>query len=521
MIKHFITVCLVTLLTGLHSQSINISNGELFDGEPFMVVNSTNTSHIVIAWMGFDGLNLITMKLKISEDGGLTWSAPITLPHINTGYTCADPSMGYDNAGNLFIGYIDYNPFGTSGKAIVRKSTDGGYTWGDPVEVMDVFSDPGEAAVDRPWMVIDKSGTASDGNIYVTTKPAPWIPFPNRNYIIPSTDNGLSFNPWKYIDGPGGAIGDFIAAPMASPAVGIDGTFHCVYPSWDPAENLLPRFILASSEDAANTFTYQEVFEASGDFTNNDENAKIGYLLLASPVNTEHLMFVYILSTHGDMDILYRDTWNKGLSWSESIRVNDDPISNDVLQDLVWGDFDSDGDLILTWRDRRNAPDTGFATSSEIYGAILWKDALTFTSNFNVSGPAAGFDSVLYENGNDFMCVNLEQDTIYATWGDTRSGYLNIWFNKFAAGDAGNNSISLVAAENTTWININPNPAITFIQLESDCYTTYAIYDEQGKLSAYGGVSDKTILVENLPTGIYHLTLNGRECSSIGRFVKL
>jgi hypothetical protein len=52
MIKHFITVCLVTLLTGLHSQSINISNGELFDGEPFMVVNSTNTSHIVIAWMG-------------------------------------------------------------------------------------------------------------------------------------------------------------------------------------------------------------------------------------------------------------------------------------------------------------------------------------------------------------------------------------------------------------------------------------------------------------------------------------
>ena len=78
-----------------------------------------------------------------------------------------------------------------------------------------------------------------------------------------------------------------------------------------------------------------------------------------------------------------------------------------------------------------------------------------------------------------------------------------------------------MAAENTTWININPNPAGTFIQLESDCYTTYAIYDEQGKLSAYGVVSDKTILVENLPTGIYHLTLNGRECSSIGRFVKL
>ena len=185
--------------------------------------------------------------------GVLLLPYPISIPVILV--------QGYDNAGNLFLSYIDYNPFGTSGKAVVRKSTDGGYTWGEPVEVMDVFSDPGEAAVDRPWMVIDKSGTSTDGNIYITTKPAPWIPFPNRNYIIASTNNGLSFNPWKYIDGPGGAIGDFIAAPMASPAVGIDGTFHCVYPSWDPAENLLPRFILASSEDAANTFTYQEVLE--------------------------------------------------------------------------------------------------------------------------------------------------------------------------------------------------------------------------------------------------------------------
>jgi hypothetical protein len=98
---------------------------------------------------------------------------------------------------------------------------------------------------------------------------------------------------------------------MASPAVGLTAHFiafihHGIRPK------LTAEIYFSQFGDAANTFTYQEVFEASGDFTNNDENAKVGYLLLASPVNAEHLVFVYILSTHGDMDIFYRDTWNKG-----------------------------------------------------------------------------------------------------------------------------------------------------------------------------------------------------------------
>lgn len=198
--KPYLLISLLCLVHSLSAQITDISEGEIFDGEPFMVVNSTNTQHIVIMWMGFNGLDLVTIKLKISEDCGTSWSDEIVLPHTNPGYTAADPSMGYDSDGNLFICYIDYNPLGTAGKVITRKSADGGYTWSDPVPVIDVAADGSETPVDRPWMVIDRSATASDGNIYVTTKPAPWIPFPNRNYFIASTDYGASFGDWRYID---------------------------------------------------------------------------------------------------------------------------------------------------------------------------------------------------------------------------------------------------------------------------------------------------------------------------------
>ena len=519
--KPYLLISLLCLVHSLFAQITDISDGEIFDGEPFMVVNSTNTQHIVIMWMGFNGLDLVTMKLKISEDGGTSWSDEIVLPHTNPGYTAADPSMGYDSDGNLFICYIDYNPLGTAGKVITRKSADGGYTWSDPAPVIDVAADGSETPVDRPWMVIDRSGTASDGNIYVTTKPAPWIPFPNRNYFIASTDYGASFGDWRYIDTIGWQIGDFIAAPMASPAVGIDGTVFCIYPAWEPSENLLPRFILAQSTNAGNHFTYSEVFESYGDDTNVDTSAKVAYLLKTNPTDANKLVFAYILSSFGDMDIFIRTTTNKGVSWSAPIRVNDDAVGSGAMQELVWADYDSDGDLVVSWRDRRNSVDTGYATETEIYGAVWWKDSIGFGTNFKISELPAGFDSVLYGNGNDFMCVEMEQDTIYATWGDTKNGYLNIWFNKLAANNTGNTSIHLIGSESVEQVTLFPNPATNFISPKENKFNTYTIYDGQGKVVKSGKITDNKIDISHLLSGIYTIELQNYSSKAVEQFTKL
>ena len=91
---------------------------------------------------------------------------------------------------------------------------------------------------------------------------------------------------------------------------------------------------------------------------------------------------------------------NSGETWTDKIRVNDDAINSGAVQDMVWADFNTTGDLLITWRDRRNAPDTGYVTSSEFWAAVKWKDSIDFSPNFKLSDQLVAFDDVLKENGN-------------------------------------------------------------------------------------------------------------------------
>ncbi|MBP9221316.1 MAG: hypothetical protein KBF42_08025, partial [Chitinophagales bacterium] len=91
------------IFTSLFSQSTNISEGNIFDGEPYMLVNPQNQQHIIIVWMGFDGFELVKIKERVSFNGGNSWSDIIEIPHTTSGFTSADPSMDFDSDGNVFL----------------------------------------------------------------------------------------------------------------------------------------------------------------------------------------------------------------------------------------------------------------------------------------------------------------------------------------------------------------------------------------------------------------------------------
>jgi hypothetical protein len=77
--KKLLTLVLFTLLIQLGiSQPVNtdLSNGLIFDGEPYLAINPTNNQNIVAAWMGMkytSGLFRILIKTRASFDGGNTW----------------------------------------------------------------------------------------------------------------------------------------------------------------------------------------------------------------------------------------------------------------------------------------------------------------------------------------------------------------------------------------------------------------------------------------------------------------
>ena len=497
-------IVILSILLSSHwayTQNQNISNGNLFDGEPYLAVDPANSQHLVVAWMGYNPGTKAFIKTKVSFDGGQTWSAANDIPHTNPTYGSADPSMAFDNSGNLFLCFIDFDKDTDSGAVYVVKSTDGGLTWDNPVEVINANDDT-QKPIDRPWISIDRSGGANDGNIYVTTMPPKVfgnLPPPYHPYLTVSTDGGNTFNQWQYIDAPGWLAGNVIAQPMPTNCVAADGTFYAVYPSYVASQNPLPQFIIASSTDGGNTFSYHTVFSSSS--TVSDPMAKKGYLILADPTDANHLVFIYLGTTYGDIDVFMRESTDAGTTWTNPVRVNDDPISNDRMQDMLWGDFDTSGNLIIAWRDRRNGSSSGYETAYEIWGAYRSHNDTNFAANFTISDTLIPYDNILAYAGNDFMCVKLTDSKLNAVWGDTRNSSLNIWFQQTDINDI-ITGIEQVHSEEDPGVKIYPNPTSTIIFIEGEDIKNILLYNPEGKeINRYKN-TDK-IDISQLPAGSY------------------
>ncbi len=487
------------LITNLFGQNQNLSNGNVFDGEPFLTINPSNSQHMVVAWMGYIPYNYICIKTKVSFDAGQTWSAVNYIPHVNPAYGSADPSLAFDNSGNVFLSYIDYDTGIDSGAVYVAKSSDGGLTWGLPVEVINAYSDTGKYPIDRPWISIDRSGGINDGNIYINTMPpnvfGP-LPPPYHPYFMVSTNNGNTFNAWQYLDTINWLSGNIIQQPMATNCVTSSGVFHAVYPSYLPSQSLYARFIIASSVNAGNSFTYHTVLNSTQGIT--DSLPKKGYLICSNPTNPNHLAFFYLDIPHGDIDVFMKESFDGGVSWTNAVRINDDPLANNRMQDLLWADFDNDGDLVVSWRDRRNGTDSTYMTSSEIWGAVRNKDSSNFSPNFRISDTIVAYDSILAYAGNDFMCIKLVNDTLNAVWGDTRNGKLNIWFQRM---DMGGMILSqhLISSERIPEIKIFPNPATSNITIMGEKIVKVTLFNQNGKIvSIHQNLNDCKRLTINL-----------------------
>lgn len=501
--KYTITLILL-LINGISiSQNTNISNTNIFDGEPFMAIDPLNNQHIVAAWMGFQVGQNVAIKSSISNNGGVTWSAAQAIPHNFAGNTSADVSLQYDNSGNLFLCYIDYSSSDFSNGAImIRKSTDGGLSWGTAVEAISINDCPGKLCVDRPWMVIDVSGGVNDGTIYVTSMNADqptMISAPYNPYLTVSDDNGVSFSTPRFLDTTNFLSGNVITQPMPSPAIGQDGKFYAAYPSYETSQSPFAHIYLAESTTKGISLDHSNVLTIVSPGVS-DVYAKKGSLLIADKVSPNHLVFFALTEEEGDADVFYIETYD-GVYWTSPVRVNQDAVANGKMQDLVWADFNESGDLAVAWRDRRNASGSGYQTETEIYAAIRIKDSTVFEQDFKISSAQASHDVVLESAGNDFMNVRFLGDTMYAIWGDVRSGTLNIFFNKTNVLDQ-TSSVSIITEENP--LSIQPNPADKELKIDNfDEFESLTLYNVRGEL--IDTILTPVYKVENLPSGAYFI----------------
>ena len=462
-----------------------LSSAVTFDGEPYMAINPANHQNLVASWMGLKlsgGTFKIVVTIRSSFDGGNTWGTAVYLPHHASTYTSADVSMAFDKNGLLYLSYLDNDQAGHGGDYITR-STNGGLTWDTATEVIDISEAPSKAPLDRPWLVIDNSNTANSGTLYVTTKPAPYIAPPNRNYYKVSTDSGHTWSTLANVDGGNYLIGSVIAAPMAAPATTINGHFCAVYPSYLNSQNIYPAFYLATSKDKGQTFSYTTVIANAPSVV--DTNLKNGYHLAADPMDSNKMSMLVVDAASGDADISALHSNDGGQTWSSRVRVNDDSVGNGKDQDMVWSAYNEQGKLAVTWRDRRNSGTDGFWNAGyDFYYAISNDNGQTFSSNKLLSSQFIAFDSIISQNGNDFMSCAYLQDTLYTVWGDTRSGHMNIYFAKTIASIDSTVSITQLEGDEPQW-NIYPNPINKsfFINIKADMPDKQiSVYDAFGNL---------------------------------------
>tara|TARA_R110002072_G_scaffold303077_1_gene492889 strand:+ start:9694 stop:11244 length:1551 start_codon:yes stop_codon:yes gene_type:complete len=510
--RKFTALLILLVSLQINAQSnINVSNANFFEGEPFLAIDPANDQHLVAAWMGFKIGEAIVIKTNYSNDGGVTWSTPIPIAHEMAGNTSADVSIKYDGNGDLFMCYIDYENTNFSfGKIFIRKSIDGGVSWGNSIEAMDAIIDcPDKLCLDRPFMVIDQSN-----NIFITSGNAnqPSIVVPPYNpYFVVSTDGGATFSSPAVVDGPNFLAGNsLVTQPIPSPAIGSDGSFYAAYPSYVFTQNFNAQLLLAKSTNQGTNFTYSSIY--AGSDTESDPMAKKGFLLLADPNLPNHLLVFAILNFSGDADVYMLETTD-AVNWAAPVRINNDPVANGRMQDLVWADFNANGDLAVCWRDRRNGGTTGYQTETEIYASVRFKDSANFENDFVISSQLVSHDAVLEGSGNDFMNAQFVGDTLYAVWGDVRTGTLNIFINKTNVVD-GTSSLFEIAQE-TGIINIYPNPSSEWIRIDNfDKINDVKLLNSEGKFIQI--VKQESLDISKLAKGNYLIiySYKGKKFSS-------
>jgi hypothetical protein len=493
----------------VNAQNANVSNGVIFDGEPYLAINPNDSQHIVIAWMGWINLSdRFQIKTKASFDGGQTWSSAYALPHTQSGYSSADPCVEFNHLGDVFISYIDFT--GTTppvtGGIYLSKSTDGGLSWGAPTEVITTDYDGTKWPIDRPWMAIDRSSSPQQGNIYITSFNLNRTNPPYNPYLSVSTDNGNSFNT-RYVDTVGWLAGSLNPLPICFPTVSSSGVLYTSYPSYVVSQSVYTQAFLGVSDDGGNSISHKTII------TNNPPAelgnyplAKKGAPIICNPSDALHLAYVFLSGETGDLDVYLTETYDAGDNWSAPIRVNDDPIMNNRMQDLVWADFDNDGDLVISWRDRRNGLDSTYQANTEIWAAFRAKDSTDFQPNFQLTDQSIPHDTDLEEAGNDFMCVKLQNDTLNAAWGDARDGEINIWFQQMATNGTVLN-VQQIASEEIPEVFIYPNPTTSIVNIENKSLQKVIVYDINGKIIMTrlneNGLDKIEISLKHFPIGTY------------------
>ncbi len=409
-------------------QNINVSQRLGNESEEAVAINPTNPQNIVIFTNIAEGVN--GMFLAVTFDGGKTWNRRIVGQNDVLGDTCCDPSLSFDEYGNLFMTYL-YN---VDIAVPVALSTDGGLTF----TVIANVANPGGGTptkgsrndrglfrfVDQPtivaghgevWVIFNAGGPMFATGAAVTGLGQVGSFFAGE--VVPNTNN------CTYGDiaiGPQGQIMQVCALTESGQGGGK------LYVNVDP-DGLGPQGFGGGVFVAATHVGGFDFIPAQPD-RSIDAEPGLAWDRSGGPHNGRvYLVYTLEVKNESDnMDILVQHSDDNGATWSDPVRVNDDQTVNSQFLPKIALD-QTTGNIAVVWYDARN--DLGLGgpgdtngipnDDAQFWGAFSTDGGLTFTPNFQISaGTSNSHDSGNAIDYGDYSGLAFYGGTAYPAWSD-------------------------------------------------------------------------------------------------------
>jgi len=389
--------------------------------EPSIAIDPTDPNNIVIAWRQFDTVasNFRQAGYAYSHDAGATWTFPGVL---QPGQFRSDPVLAASTSGVFY-----YYSLSSATSAQLFISKDKGHTWAGPYNGF---------GGDKEWLTVDTTGGRGDGILHGI-----W----NSEYTCCArqTDYTRSRSAGQSFDGP-----------YATPAktkwgtvdVGPDGEVYIA--GSDLVAGVPPNHQVLRSSNAGDPgqVPYFEGWNSDvslGGDTRTGGPPNPGGLLgqawvAADRTSTATRGNVYILASldpPGDdpLDVLFVRSTDRGVTWSEPIRINQDPVG--AWQWFGMMSIAPTGRIDVFWNDTRSDPS---GTVSEGYYAYSIDAGRTWSAGLAVTPP---WDSgVGYPNQNkigDYYHMISDADGVSIAYAATFQGEQDVYFLR--AGDCDGN----------------------------------------------------------------------------------
>jgi hypothetical protein len=407
--------------------NVDVSQWHHNESEEAIAVNPTNPKNVVMV-TNVD-VPVAGMFEGVSFDGGKTWSTSLIGNNDNLGAACCDPSLSFDNYGNLFLGYL----FNVGNTVPVALSTDGGLHFNVIANIAKPAGSNTSTASERKGLFryVDQE-TITTGHNEV------WMVF-NAGGPIVATGAAVTGL---------GQVGTF------SPAVVVPGTNNCTYGdvAIGPNGEVMNVCSLTSTGQGGGRLYVSvdpdglgpapfggSVFVAEthvGGFDfipaqpDRSVDAEPGLAWdRTGGVHNGRVYLVYTLevkneSNNMDIEVSYSD--DRGATWSAPVRVNDDATKNSQFLPKISLDPTS-GNLAVVWYDSRN--DLGLGgpgdtngipnDDAQFWGAFSTDGGQTFTRNIQISaGTSNSHASGNHIDYGDYTGLSFYGGVAHPAWAD-------------------------------------------------------------------------------------------------------